>query len=47
MAKHAVVPTLDEMAEQLRDWKNRGVTLESILWVVNEQVYFEEVSDGR
>ncbi|ATN87750.1 hypothetical protein SEA_FRAYBELL_76 [Mycobacterium phage FrayBell] len=43
MAKHAAAPTLGDIAEQLREWKDVGVTLESLQWVIREQVYFEEV----
>lgn len=41
MSKHASVPTLGQIADQLREWKDAGVTLESLEWVIKEQVYFE------
>ena len=47
MAKHSDAPTLGEIAEQLRKWKEAGVTLESLQWVIDEQMYFKEKSDGR
>lgn len=35
-------PTLGEMADVMRDWKARGVGLESVQWVATEQVWYGE-----
>jgi hypothetical protein len=34
-------PTLGEIAKLLHDLKDRGVTLESLLWVAKEQVWWD------
>jgi hypothetical protein len=38
------VPTLGEVAELLRDLKDRGVTLESLLYVAKEKVWWDVTS---
>lgn len=40
-AKHAAAPTLGDIAEQLQELKDQGVTIESLLYVVN-RVWWED-----
>lgn len=35
------VPTLGDVAEHLQRWKDQGVTLESLLYVATEKVWWE------
>lgn len=37
-----MTPTLGEIAELLNGLKDRGVTLESLVWVAREKVWWEE-----
>lgn len=37
-----MTPTLGEIAEQLKALKDRGVTLESLLYVAREKVWWDQ-----